>query len=122
MIYLAALAFSWQIASLAAALGGFLILGIANLTAPSVSVQRTLRAGRFNVPLEVIGELEVLESEQLRQVLGPRANPAARYVIRGDIRRALKIEITDPEDPTPYLVISSRNPESLAVAINANRT
>jgi hypothetical protein len=33
----------------------------------------------------------------------------------------VKIEVADPEDPTPYLLISSRNPEKLAIALDANR-
>lgn len=73
------------------------------------------------MPLPALGEATVLDQQELKQAIGPRANPAAQLVIRGDLKRAAKLEISDPADPTPYLIISSRRPEELIAAIYANR-
>jgi len=43
-------------------------------------------------------------------------------MIRGYVQTGVKIEVSDPDDPTPYLLLSSRKPEELAVALDANRT
>lgn len=38
-------------------------------------------------------------------------------VLRSYVRTALRVEVTDPADPTPYLYLSTRDPEGLAAAI-----
>ena len=37
---------------------------------------------------------------------------------RGWISSVVRIDITDPADPTPYWVASSRNPERIAEILN----
>jgi len=39
--------------------------------------------------------------------------------VRGFIHRGLRIELIDSEDPTPYWVVTSRNPQRFAAAIEA---
>ena len=90
--------------------------------APVVSVSSALQAGRFKLPLEAIGAVEKLTQTQMRELLGPGGNPAARLMIRGYIKTGIKVDIADPEDSTPYVLISSRNPARLASALDANRS
>jgi hypothetical protein len=42
-------------------------------------------------------------------------------LLRGYIPTAVRIEITDPEDPTPYIYLSTRDPKALAAALTAVR-
>lgn len=79
------------------------------------------RADRISVPLSVLGEVTELSKDEFSAALGPKGNPRAQLMIRGYVSTGVKIAVTDPEDPTPYLLISSRKPAELAIALNANR-
>ncbi|HEX2418313.1 MAG TPA: DUF3093 domain-containing protein [Micromonosporaceae bacterium] len=64
-----------------------------------------------------IAAVEPLTTEQKRQLLGPGAHPFAFVVQRPWIRGAAKVTLSDPDDPTPYWVISCRRPARLAAAV-----
>jgi len=91
-------------------------------SAPTIQITENIRAGRINVPLSALGEAFGLEGDQMKTERGPGLSPAAQFVIRGDIKFMVKVPVTDPNDPTAYLLISTRNPSGLASAINANRS
>jgi hypothetical protein len=38
-------------------------------------------------------------------------------LLRSYVRTAVRIEVVDPQDPHPYLYLSSRHPEQLAAAL-----
>jgi hypothetical protein len=42
-------------------------------------------------------------------------------LLRSYVPTAVRIEITDPEDPTPYVYLSTRDPQALAAALTAVR-
>ena len=91
-------------------------------SAPTIQITENIRAGRINVPLSALGEAFGLEGDQMKTERGPGLSPAAQFVIRGEIKFMVKVPVTDPNDPTAYLLISTRNPSRLASAINANRS
>ena len=91
-------------------------------SAPTIQITENIRAGRINVPLSALGEAFGLEGDQMKTERGPGLSPAAQFVIRGDIKFMVKVRVTDPNDPTAYLLISTINPSGLASAINANRS
>ena len=91
-------------------------------SAPTIQITENIRAGRINVPLSALGEAFGLEGDQMKTERGPGLSPAAQFVIRGDIKFMVKVRVTDPNDPTAYILISTRNPSGLASAINANRS
>ena len=91
-------------------------------SAPTIQITENIRAGRINVPLSELGEAFGLEGDQMKTERGPGLSPAAQFVIRGDIKFMVKVPVTDTNDPTAYLLISTRNPSGLASAINANRS
>jgi hypothetical protein len=97
---------------------GLVLLSI--FSAPTIQVSENIRVGRINVPLTALGEALGLEGERMKSERGPGLSPAAQFVIRGDIKYMVKVAVTDPNDPTAYLLISTRNPAELASAINAN--
>lgn len=75
------------------------------------------RAGRARIEGRFLGAVEALDAEQTRRTAGPEANARAYLVLRPYLKRAVKVEIVDPADPTPYWLVSSRDPEGLAGAL-----
>ena len=82
----------------------------------------SLIAGEARIPVAALGEALVLDQEETRAWRTYKANPRAFMLLRAYIPTALKVEVTDPADPTPYLYLSTREPERLAAALKAART
>lgn len=122
MLLLAALPFGTEIGITISVTGTIALFALVILTAPTISVSAELIAGRMRIPLSVIGKTQPLNKLELRELIGPAADARAQLFIRGYVKSALKIEISDSSDPTPYVVISTRKPEQLAVALLANRS
>jgi hypothetical protein len=76
----------------------------------------------MSIPLEAIGEATEVATQDLRNELGPSLDARAQLLVRGDIKTAVKVEITDGNDPTPYLVISTRRSSELVGALRANKS
>ena len=58
------------------------------------------------LPLSAVAEVEVLEPVAYSDALGVAQHPLAFVVQRPWISRGLRIVLDDPEDPTPYWVVS----------------
>lgn len=76
-----------------------------------------LRAGRAHIPLALVGDVEPLDADATRRVHGVDADARAFLVTRPYLKRAVRVSITDPADPTPYWLLSTRHPQALATAI-----
>ncbi len=89
------------------------------LTAPVVSVSDgVLRAGRAHVPVELLGDAVVVpDKEQRTRELGPQLDGRAHVVLQSSIPTAVRVALEDPQDPTPYWLLSTRRPEELAAAL-----
>ncbi|MEU1463147.1 DUF3093 domain-containing protein [Streptomyces sp. NPDC005727] len=81
----------------------------------------SLIAGEARVPVSALGDSEVLDPEEARAWRTYKADTRAFLLLRAYIPTALRVEVTDPQDPTPYLYLSTREPERLAAAIEAAR-
>ncbi|MGW8377246.1 DUF3093 domain-containing protein [Streptomyces sp. ODS28] len=110
------------------ALGG--LVGAAALSAVLVSAYGALRvrvvagslvAGDARIPVRALGEAHVLDEEEARAWRSFKADPRAHMVLRAYVPTAVRVEITDPEDPTPYVYVSTRDPERLVEALGAAR-
>lgn len=77
-----------------------------------------LWVGDAHIPVEHIGEIELVDPEHRRKALGPELDPSAFVRQRGWIKPLLRVEITDERDPTPYWVVSTRHPRRLVAAID----
>jgi hypothetical protein len=84
-------------------------------------VAGSLVMGDAKIPVSALGEPEVLDPEAARAWRGQKADARAFMLLRAYIPTALRIEITDPQDPTPYVYVSTRHPEALAAALTAVR-
>ncbi|MFH8792010.1 DUF3093 domain-containing protein [Streptomyces sp. NPDC017941] len=85
-------------------------------------VAGSLVAGDAKIPVTALGEAEPLDEAEARAWRSHKADPRAFMVLRSYIPTALRVEVVDPEDPTPYVYVSTRDPEALAAALNAVRT
>ena len=63
----------------------------------------------------------MLDAEEARAWRTYKSDARAFMLMRGYVPRAVRIEVTDPQDPTPYVYLSSRDPEALASAVEAMR-
>ncbi|MFE7974249.1 DUF3093 domain-containing protein [Streptomyces shenzhenensis] len=81
-----------------------------------------LIAGEAKIPVTALGTSEILDPEEARAWRTYKADTRAFLLLRAYIPRALRVEVTDPADPTPYLYLSTRAPEQLAAAIEAARS
>ncbi|MEU7123926.1 DUF3093 domain-containing protein [Streptomyces zaomyceticus] len=84
-------------------------------------VAGSLVAGDARIPVSALGAVEVLDAEEARAWRMHKADPRAFMLMRSYVTRAVRIEVTDPSDPTPYVYLSSREPEALAQALEAVR-
>jgi Protein of unknown function (DUF3093) len=80
-----------------------------------------LRAGSAVLPLRYVGRVDVVHRQDKQTALGPELDPAAYMVHRAWIGPVVRVEVTDPDDPTPYWVVSVRNPDALVAALGSNR-
>lgn len=79
---------------------------------------RVFRAGAARLPLEHAGRVRVLDENDAARVRSSGADAQAFYLLRtGYAKRAVAVEVTDPRDPHPYWVVSTRRPDELASAI-----
>ncbi len=80
-----------------------------------------LVAGDAKIPVTALGEAVVLDPEEARAWRTYKADTRAFMLLRSYVPTALKVEVTDPEDPTPYVYLSTRSPGRLAAALEAVR-
>lgn len=73
--------------------------------------------GHASIDKTFITAVTPLDSQAMAQVRGPRANPYAFLAIRFWISTGVKIDIKDPEDPTPYWLVSGKRFKELAAAL-----
>ena len=98
------------------------VVGSLAITAPVIEVRGgRLRAGRAEIAIDDIGEAIAADAAAARLERGTGLDARAFLVIRGWIAPVVRVPITDPADPAPYWLLSSRRPEELAAAINRSR-
>jgi hypothetical protein len=87
-----------------------------------VAIQVTgaaLKAGPATLPASALGAAVTLDAERARALRTYEADPRAFLLLRSYVSTAVRVEIADPADPTPYLYLSTRRPKELAAAVNA---
>jgi Protein of unknown function (DUF3093) len=81
-----------------------------------------LRVGSAVLPLRYIGRVDVVRKEDKQAALGPELDPAAYLLHRAWIGPVVRVEVTDPDDPTPYWVFSVRDTAGLLAALGVERS
>jgi hypothetical protein len=78
-----------------------------------------LHAGRARIPVSMLASPTPLDPEQTRLLAGRHANAHAYHLLRPYLKRSVRVEVTDPADPAPYWLVSTRRPDELAGALAA---
>ncbi|MFB6635529.1 DUF3093 domain-containing protein [Streptomyces sp. NPDC004288] len=109
-------------------LGGLLVAAVlAGVAVSSYGSARirvvagSLVAGDARIPVTALGAAEVLDAEEARAWRTHKADPRAFMLMRSYVPGAVRVVVTDPADPTPYVYLSSRDPEALVAALEAER-
>lgn len=88
------------------------------VASPTIVVTKTeVVAGRARLPIGFSGDAEVFRAAEATLERGQRLDARAWLVIRGWVSPVVKLPVTDPADPAPYWLISSRRPEQMAKAV-----
>ena len=61
-------------------------------------------------PGEHLGAATALDPESTRRIAGVEADARAYLLLRPYLKRAVKVEITDPADPAPYWLVEHPAP------------
>ena len=82
--------------------------------------------GEFQVddarlPVRFVKDVVALDAAGKREALGVGAHPLAFVVQRPWVGPAVQVLLDDPDDPTPYWIVSTRRPVELATALLAAR-
>ncbi|MFF0814016.1 DUF3093 domain-containing protein [Rhodococcus sp. NPDC003318] len=76
-----------------------------------------LHVGRAHLPVEAIARVAVVPGSAKSAALGRQLDPAAFVQNRTWIKPMLLVVLDDPDDPTPYWLVSTRRPHDLAAAL-----
>ena len=103
--------------------GAGVIAGFAATTAVLVWSARVvvsdgeLRAGPAHVPLRFVAATTPLTAADARLLRGRDGDPMAWMLLRGWVPTAVRVDLDDVDDPTPYWYVSTRHPQRLAQAV-----
>lgn len=81
----------------------------------------SLQVGRARIERRFVGEAEAFRGDDVRRVRGPELDGRAFMNFRASVGPVVRIRITDPVDPTPYWLTSTRHPERIVEVLSAGR-
>ncbi len=110
-------ALAWVVTAVAVAVLAlvFVAYGSARVTI----ADGVLVAGRARIEGRYLGEAVALDAAETRLAAGREADARAYLLLRPYLKRSVKVPVTDPRDPVPYWLISTRHPRQLAAALAA---
>lgn len=121
MVLLAAIPFSQELAFVLAVLVPTGLIALFFGTAPVIEIEGDeLSVGRMRLPISALGNAEFFQGDEARFERGPGLSPGSQRLFRGDVDGVVKIIVSDPEDPTEYLLFSSRKGADLVRALRAD--
>jgi hypothetical protein len=98
------------------------MVGLLLSATPTVGIRAgEFVAGRAHIPVTLLGEVTALTRDEMRRAAGTGLDARAHLCLRGWIHTGLRLDLVDPQDPTPYWLISSRHPERLLEAVEEHR-
>lgn len=81
-------------------------------------VDAEMEVGAAHVPLHHLGAVTVIPPGAKSTALGPNLDPAAFLRHSAWVGPLVRVEVTDPQDPTPYWIFSVRRADELAALLN----
>jgi hypothetical protein len=79
----------------------------------------TIRGAHLS--LDYVSNAVALDARTLRRVIGREGDPRAFVAIRPWIGPGVQVQLDDPDDPTPYWIVSTRHPDRVATLLRARR-
>ncbi len=102
----------------AAAVIALVLVTLLILSTPRIVVTpTTLTVGRATIERRYLGAVSAYTGDEATEQRGTALNGLAYLCIRGWISPVVRIEVTDPEDRTPYWLASTRRPQQLTAAL-----
>ncbi|MBX8995360.1 DUF3093 domain-containing protein [Corynebacterium testudinoris] len=83
---------------------------------------RWLTVRSASLPSDVVSRSLAVPATAKRNAMGRQLDPAAFVVSHGWVHEMVMLVLDDPEDPTPYWLISTRNPEAVLTAFLPEQT
>lgn len=74
---------------------------------------RWLTVGQASLPADVVSRSLAVPESAKRNAMGRQLDPAAFVVSHGWVPRMVMLVLDDPADPTPYWLLSARDPEKI---------
>lgn len=97
--------------------GGIVVVLL--VTTPVIEVaDGMLRAGRARIELSFVGAVTAHDGADAFAERGTRLDARAWLLLRPWLSGLVRVELTDPDDPTPYWLVSTRRPRELALALS----
>lgn len=78
-----------------------------------------LWAGQAHLPVTVISRTAEIPRSAKSAAMGRQLDPAAYVLHKGWVGSMVLVVLDDPDDPTPYWLISCRHPERLLSALRS---
>lgn len=95
-------------------------VGLLWWSAPVVSLDDSFFcAGRARIERHYITHMDAFDGDEARAEKGTRLDARAFLVIRPWVHPVVKVTLDDPNDPTPYWLVSVREPQQLVAAFQS---
>lgn len=101
------------------AIGVLLWLGRIEVRVVGTGSDVELWAGQAHLPASVITRSAVVPTSAKSAGLGRQLDPAAFVLHRNWIGPMVLVVLNDPDDPTPYWMVSCRHPERVLAALQS---
>lgn len=82
-----------------------------------VTADGSLHAGKAILPTDVIARGASIAASQRSAAMGRQLDPAAYVIHRAWVKTMVLVVLDDPDDPTPYWLISTRQPGAVLAAL-----
>lgn len=86
----------------------------------SPAAETELRVGDAHLPVSVISRSAAVPRSAKSAALGRQLDPAAYVVHRAWVGPMVLVVLDDPDDPTPYWLVSCRHPDRVLAALAAD--
>ncbi|GAB3280429.1 DUF3093 domain-containing protein [Kineosporia babensis] len=96
------------------------VLGLVVLWTPRLDLTKgVFSAGRAKVPATLVAKVEPLDAAEMRTALGAGLDARAYRSTRAWVKTGIKVTLDDPQDPTPYWLLSTRRPQEWVRALGS---
>lgn len=79
-----------------------------------------IRVGRAHISTKLLGNASVVEKQHQFSAKGPQLDARAYLSLQPSVSGLIRLDLKDPNDPTPYWLFSSRKPALVAELIGGN--